>query len=162
MKHLPRLVAETAVDKVAPVTVWRKRQETALKVKVGRLDETETASAESKSKPKTPTPKGDAGSTVNALGLTLSNLTPELKEKFSLADDAKGVVVVDVAKNSASAEKGLKPGDMIMEAAQEEVKTASQIAGKIADAKKSGRKSILLLVERQGDLRFVAIRIDQS
>ena len=72
------------------------------------------------------------------------------------------LVVVDVAKNSASAEKGLKPGDMIMEAAQEEVKTASQIAGKVADAKKSGRKSILLLVERQGDLRFVAIRIDQS
>jgi serine protease Do len=162
MKHLPRLVAETAVDKVAPVTVWRKRQETALKVKVGRLDETETASAETKSKTKTPSPKGDAGNTVSALGLTLSNLTPELKEKFSLADDAKGVVVVDVAKNSASAEKGLKPGDMIMEAAQEEVKTASQIAGKVADAKKSGRKSILLLVERQGDLRFVAIRIDQS
>ena len=162
MKHLPRLVAETPVDKMVPVTVWRKRQETALKVKVGRLDETETASADSKSKTKTPSPKSDAGNTVTALGLTLSNLTPELKEKFSLADDAKGVVVVDVAKNSASAEKGLKPGDMIMEAAQEEVKTASQIAGKVADAKKSGRKSILLLVERQGDLRFVAIRIDQS
>ena len=111
---------------------------------------------------KTPSPKLDSGATVTALGLTLSNVTPELKEKFSLADDAKGVVVVDVAKDSPGAEKGLKPGDMIMEAAQEEVKTASQIAGKVADAKKSGRKSILLLVERQGDLRFVAVRIDQS
>ena len=49
-----------------------------------------------------------------------------------------------------------------MEAAQEEVKSASQVAGKIADAKKAGRKSILLLVERQGDLRFVALRLDQS
>ena len=120
----------------------------------------ETASAETKTK--TPSPKLDSGATVTALGLTLSNVTPELKEKFSLADDAKGVVVVDVAKDSPGAEKGLKPGDMIMEAAQEEVKTASQIAGKVADAKKSGRKSILLLVERQGDLRFVAVRIDQS
>jgi serine protease Do len=140
--------------------VWRKRQETSLKVKVGRLQETETAAAETKAK--TPSPKGDTGATVSALGLTLSNVTPELKEKFSLADDAKGVVVVDVAKDSPGAEKGLKPGDMIMEAAQEEVKTASQIAGKVADARKSGRKSILLLVERQGDLRFVALRIDQS
>jgi serine protease Do len=160
MRHLPRLVAETPVDKVVPVTVWRKRQETALKVKVGRLQETETASAETGVKP-LPS-KGSDVDTVKALGMTLSDVTPALKEKFSLGDDAKGVVVVDVTKDSPGAEKGLRPGDMIMEAAQEEVKSASQIAGKVADAKKSGRKSILLLVERQGDLRFVALRLDQS
>jgi serine protease Do len=160
MRHLPRLVAETQVDKVVPVTVWRKRQEASLKVKVGRLQETETASAQTETK--TPSPKSDTGSTASALGLTLSNVTPELKEKFSLADDAKGVVVVEVAKDSPGAEKGLKPGDMIMEAAQEEVKTAKDVAVKVADARKSGRKSILLLVEHQGDLRFVALRIDQS
>ena len=56
--------------------------------------------------------------------MTLSNMTPELKEKFSLGDDAKGVVVVEVAKDSPGAEKGLRPGDVIMEAAQEEVKSA--------------------------------------
>ena len=72
------------------------------------------------------------------------------------------MVVVEVAKDSPGAEKGLRPGDVIMEAAQEEVKNANQVAGKVADAKKSGRKSILLLVERQGDLRFVALRLDQS
>ena len=161
MKHLPRLVAETPVDKVVPVMVWRKHAETALKVKVGRLQETETASAEAPAK--TPqTPKPDAAEMVKALGMTLSNVTPDLKTKFSLSDDAKGAVVIEVAKDSPSAEKGLRPGDVIMEAAQEEVKSASQIAGKVADAKKSGRKSILLLVERQGDLRFVALRLDQS
>ena len=159
MRHLPRLVAETHVDKSVPVTVWRKKAQTDLKVKVGRLQETETASAETGAK--TPAPKSEAD-TVKALGMTLSDVTPALKEKFSLGDDAKGVVVVDVAKDSASAEKGLRPGDVIMEAAQEEVKSASQVVGKVADAKKSGRKSILLLVERQGDLRFVALRIDQS
>jgi serine protease Do len=158
MRHLPRLVAETPVDKMVPVTVWRKRKDASLQVKVGRLSEVETASVTDT--PKT-TPKSDTD-TVKALGMTLSDVTPELKEKYSLGDDAKGVVVVDVTKDGAGAEKGLRPGDVIMEAAQEEVKTASQIAGKVADAKKSGRKSILLLVERQGDLRFVALRIDQS
>ena len=49
-----------------------------------------------------------------------------------------------------------------MEASQEEVKSPSQVAAKVADAKKSGRKSILLLIQRQGDLRFVALRLDQS
>jgi serine protease Do len=159
MRHLPRLVAETPVDKFVPVTVWRKKAQTDLKVKVGRLQETETASAETGAK--TPAPKSEAD-TVKALGMTLSDVTPALKEKFSLGDDAKGVVVVDVAKDSPGAEKGLRPGDVIMEAAQEEVKNANQVIGKVADAKKSGRKSILLLVERQGDLRFVALRIDQS
>jgi len=139
--------------------VWRKKAQTDLKVKVGRLQETETAGAETGAK--TPAPKSEAD-TVKALGMTLSDVTPALKEKFSLGDDAKGVVVVDVAKDSPGAEKGLRPGDVIMEAAQEEVKNANQVIGKVADAKKSGRKSILLLVERQGDLRFVALRIDQS
>ena len=159
MRHLPRLVAETPVDKTVPVTVWRKKAQADLTVKVGRLQETETASADTPAKP---LPAKTDSDTVKALGMTLANVTPELKEKFSLGDDAKGVVVVDVQKDSPGAEKGLRPGDVIMEAAQEEVKNATQIAGKVADAKKSGRKSILLLVERQGDLRFVALRIDQS
>ena len=159
MRHLPRLVAETPVDKVVPVTIWRKRAQVDLKVKVGRLQEVETASAEA---PVKSAPSKTETDTVKALGMTLSNVTPALKEKFSLGDSAKGVVVVDVAKDSPGAEKGLRPGDVIMEAAQEEVKNAGQVAGKVADAKKSGRKSILLLVERQGDLRFVALRLDQS
>jgi serine protease Do len=56
----------------------------------------------------------------------------------------------------------MRPGDVIVEVAQEEVKTPSQISDRIADAKKAGRKSVLLLVDRQGDLRFVALKIDQS
>ena len=158
LRHLPRLVAETRVGKTVPVTVWRKRQQTVLQVTVGKLDETEQVAAKE-------TPKEKPGTTstaaVTLLGLTLSNITPELKDKFSLSDD-KGVVVVNVNKDSPAAEKGLKAGDVIMEAAQEEIKSASQVAGKIDDAKKAGRKSILLLVERQGDLRFVALRLDQG
>ena len=161
MRHLPRLVAETQVDKTVAVTVWRKRKEVKLQVKVGRLTETETASATEPGKPKD-VPLKDEGGIVTTLGLTLSNITPALKEKFSLADDAKGVVVVEVGKDSTAAEKGLKPGDLIMEAAQEEIKSTTQVTTKIDAAKKSGRKSILLLVQRQGDLRFVALRLDQG
>src|SRR5712691_1130116 len=158
MRHLPRLVAESTVGKSVPVTVWRKRQESKLQVTVGKLDETEQVAKEEPAKGKPPAPDS---STVTTLGLTLSNITPELKEKFSLSDE-KGVVVVDVTKDSPAAEKGLKAGDVIMEAAQEEIKSTTQVAGKINDAKKAGRKSILLLVERAGDLRFIALRLDQG
>jgi len=158
MRRLPRLVAESTVGKSVPVTVWRKRRETTLQVTVGKLEETEQVAAQEPAKKQ---PSAPDKSTVTALGLTLSNITPELKEKFSLSDE-KGVVVLDVTKDSPAAEKGVKPGDVIMEAAQEEIKSTSQVAGKIDDAKKAGRKSILLLVERQGDLRFIALRLDQS
>jgi serine protease Do len=158
MRHLPRLVAESTVGKTVPVTVWRKRRQTTLQVKVGKLDETEQIAAQEPAKSQ---PSAADTSTVTTLGLTLSNITPELKEKFSLSDE-KGVVVVDVTKDSPAAEKGLKAGDVIMEAAQEEIKSTNQVAGKVDDAKKAGRKSILLLIERQGDLRFIALRLDQS
>ena len=158
MRHLPRLVAETRAGTTVPVTVWRKRQQESLQVAVGRLDETEQVAAKDAPDKKPAKPESP---TVTALGLTLSNITPELKDKFSLKDD-RGVVVVGVVNDSPAAEKGLRPGDVVMEASQEEIKSAGQIAGKIDEAKRSGRKSILLLVERQGDLRFVALRLDQS
>jgi serine protease Do len=160
MRRLPRLVAETPVDKTVAMTVWRKRAETTVKVKVGKLDESDQQQASAQEVPKK-TVTSQVGR-VKALGLTLSGITPELKDKFSLGDDVKGVVVVDVAKDSSAADKGVHPGDVIMEAAQQEVKSPDEITSRIDEAKKSGRKSILLLVQRQGDLRFVALRIDQS
>jgi serine protease Do len=159
MKRLPRIVAETPIDKPVKVTVWRKRQEQTVDVKVGELDESEKV-ASAPTGQATPTP--GSGPTVKALGLTLSNATPELKQKFSLSDDTDGVVVVDVAGDSPASEKGVRPGDIIVEVAQQEVKDAGQVTAKIEEAKKSGRKSILLLVDRAGDLRFVALRIDQG
>jgi len=158
MHHLPQLVAETRAGKTVPVALWRKRRQVMLQVTVGKLDETVQVAAKAPAKRKPPS--ADTG-TLKMLGLTLSNITPDLKDQFSLSD-AKGVVVVDVTKDSPAAEKGLRPGDVIMEASQDEIKSTSQVAGKIADAKSAGRKSILLLVERKGDLRFVALRLDKS
>jgi serine protease Do len=160
MRRLPRLVAETPVDKSVAVTVWRKHAMSTVRVKVGRLEDSNEQQASNETGSRKPAQS--APNLVKALGMTLSGITPELKDKYSLGDDAKGVVVVDVASNSAAADKGFHAGDVIMEAAQEEVKNPEDLATKITAAKKSGRKSILLLVERQGDLRFVALRVDQG
>lgn len=159
MRRLPRLVAETPVDKTVQVTLWRKHKENEVQVKVGKLEESEQQQASAQEGPRKG--GGGEGGVVKTLGLTLSGITPDLKEKFSFAEDAKGVVVVDVAKESPAAAK-VRPGDLIVEAAQEEVKTPGEISSKIEEAKKSGRKSILLLVEHQGDLRFIALRLDQG
>jgi serine protease Do len=159
MRRLPRVVAETPIEKTVKVTVWRKRKEHTFDVKVGELKDEEQQAALTPSKP--PAPSEPPG-TVKTLGLSIANLTPELKERFSLAEDSAGVVVVEVAPDSAASEKGMRAGDVIVEVAQEEVKNPAQISAKIDEAKKAGRKSVLLLVDRQGDLRFVALKLDQS
>jgi len=156
-RRLSRLVADAQVDKAVPVKVWRQGQIKTIMVKVAQADESaeQTASLEPGSgiSPSTPL--------VKALGLSMTEATPDLKDKFQLDDNAN-VVVVDVAKGSQAADKDLHPGDVILEVAQEEVKAASDVAHKIDDAKKAGRKSVLLLVEHAGELRFVALRIDQG
>ena len=158
MRHLPRIVAETAIDKAVKVTVWRKRKEVTLDVKVGELKETEQQASLPASKQQPATPSDQ----IQVLGLSLANMSPDLRERFSLSDDAAGVVVTNVDSASQAAEKGVKAGDMIVEVAQEEVKSAGQINDLVDAAKKAGRKSVLLLVDRQGDLRFVALKLDQS
>jgi len=156
-RRLSRLVADAQVDKTVPVKVWRKGETKTIMVKVAQADEsaeqTASAGASAGISPSTPL--------VKALGLSMTEATQDLKDKFQLDDNAN-VVVVDVAKGSPAADKDVHPGDVILEVAQEEVKTAPDVAHKIDDAKKAGRKSVLLLVEHAGELRFVALRIDQG
>jgi serine protease Do len=73
------------------------------------------------------------------------------------------VVVTEVSGNSPGGEKGIKPGDVIAEVDQDDVKTPGQVVAKIQAAKDAKRKSILLLVvDPKGESRFVPLRIDQG
>jgi serine protease Do len=99
---------------------------------------------------------------TKVLGLTVANLTPELRHHYSIAESAAGVVVTDVAPNSPGSDKGLRAGDVIVEVTQQEVKSPRQITTKIDEAKKQGRKSVLLLVDHGGDLHFVVLKIDKG
>jgi serine protease Do len=158
MRHLPRIVAETPIDTTVKATVWRKRKEVTLDVQVGELKEDEQlASAPAKDKP-----QAAPADTVKALGLSLANLTPELRDRYGLADDVAGVVVTDIDTGGPAADKGVRAGDVVVEVAQDGVKTTDQVLAKITEAKQAGRKSVLLLVDRQGDLRFVAVKLDNS
>jgi serine protease Do len=159
MHELPRLVADEPIGKEVPVKVLRKGQEKTVTVKLGRLeDDDKTAEADaSGTPPETPPAKVIAG----PLGLTLSDLSPDARKKFGIKDSVAGVVVTDIEPGSAAAEKRLQPGDVIVEVAQQAVKTPEDVEKRIADLKKDGRKSALfLLANKDGDLRFVAVKLD--
>ena len=68
-------------------------------------------------------------------------------------------VVTSVEANGPAADQGIRVGDRIVEVAQEPVSTPAQLSAKIKAARSSGRKAVLLLVEGEGGMRFVAIRL---
>ncbi len=155
MRRLPRIVAETEVNSTVDVVVWRDNKKISVKVTVGELsaDEEQMASL-------APDQSSNGSErNIKALGLTLAVITDALREKFGLADDAKGVVVTEVVEGGPASEKGIRPGDVIVEVSQEDAETPSQVADLVESARQSGRKSVLLLIEGQGRLRFEAVRL---
>ncbi len=158
MRRLPRIVAEMEAGKSAEVVVWRDGKELRLKVDVGALKDDEPQLAS-----RTPPSSGPSATTdIGELGLTIATVDEHLRERFSLDESGKGVVVTSVAANSAAAEKGIRPGDVIVEVSQKEVSTPEDVRRLLAEATKAGRKSVLLLVDGQGGLRFVAMRIGKG
>jgi len=154
MRRLPRIVADAPVGEPVKAIIWRDNKRQEIKVEVGALKEGEEQLAR-----QTQTDSTAKLSTVEALGLTLSELTPRLRDQYSIESDAKGVVVTEVTASGAGAEKGIRPGDLIVEVSQEEVTSVDDVAAKIKAAKDAGRRSVLLLIEGQGGLRFVAVRL---
>ncbi|QMU57907.1 MAG: Do family serine endopeptidase [Boseongicola sp.] len=148
-------VGNTEVGKEVRVLVWRDGGTQSLRVTLGRREEAETAVPASIN-------RDEAPSTTDFLGLTVSTMTDELREQLGLDADAEGLVVADVAEDSEAFEKGLRSGDLIIEAGQEKVAEIGDLEERLEAARDAGRKSLLLLVRRDGDPRFVALSLDQG
>lgn len=159
MGDLPRIVADTAVGEEADVVVWRDGKERNFRVTLGRLEEFEKAAAGEDAGGE-PSGAQPAGVEDKDLGLLLAPLSASLREQFEVSGDVNGVAVVAVDDDGPSREKGVRPGDVIVEVAQQEVRTPKEVMDKVAAAKSAGKKSVLLLLYRGGDLRFVAIKLD--
>jgi serine protease Do len=155
MRHLPRIVAETNIDKPVKVVVWRNKKQVTVDVQVGELDEEKIKQA---SRP-SGSVKNQDNVKVDELGLTLNKVTPDLKKHFKLDRQTKGVLIIKVELGSVAAEKGLRPGDVIVEVTQEEVTEPGQVLKKVKLAVSAGRKSVLLLLEGRGGLRFVVVKL---
>jgi serine protease Do len=158
MRRLPRIVADTEVGQAVPVKVWRDKREISTKVTVGSLDEGEKTVAARTTGPEEPSAKAN----VESLGLSVASIDPRLREEYDLEKDTKGVVVTDVDPAGPAASKGIRPGDVIVEISQEEVGSPGDVAGKIEEAREAGRRLVLLLIEGEGGLRFVTVRIDKE
>ncbi|SDE30083.1 serine protease Do [Paracoccus isoporae] len=149
-RDLVARVAQAPIGEDVSVTVLRNGEEEQLTVTLGRRELAEgTASGQGGS-------QGDGGESGDTLGMTLQPLTPELAAELGLDEDQEGLVVSDVDPNSDAADKGLSRGDVITEAGQQPVATLSDLRERVEAAREAGR-SILLMIRRGGEPRFVAL-----
>jgi serine protease Do len=126
-----------------------------VQAKLGELpEEQKTASAAAPGKTDTAKP-----TEISSLGIQLSALTPETRDRFQLGAEQKGVVIADVAANSSAAERGLKPGDVILEVQQEAVSTPADVQSRVDAVRKQNRKSVLMLVQSSDGLRWVPLSL---
>ncbi|CAA7612820.1 DegQ family serine endoprotease [Magnetospirillum sp. SS-4] len=164
MRRLPRHVAGTAIGRTVDVVIWRNGKKQTIAATVGEMPEDpadQSAKGGKSDKPKPGVAK-DGSMAIPGTGLTVATPTPQLRERFGIDDEAKGILVTEVKAESAAAEKGLRPGDMIIEADHKPVRAPQDLAKLIDEARKAGSKSLLLRVENPQTLRYVALSLAEA
>ncbi|WNJ99442.1 Do family serine endopeptidase [Thalassospiraceae bacterium LMO-JJ14] len=148
LKELPRLIADIDPGKVSDVTVWRDGSSKSLDVKIG------TQPASKKIASATP-----SETSTDQVGLALQELNPDIARELGMPENTKGVVVVEVKPGSPAEEKGLRRGDVVTKAGGRDIASPGELAERLDQARKDGRKSVLALVKRGTEQRFVALPV---
>ncbi len=157
MRSLPRLVAATTIGKTVEVQLLRKREPLTLEVTVGRLPESEEVEDLSEAPSEGVAPPQQE----HVLGLGIAPLTPQLRDEYGIDNAIDGVIILEVEAGSQAEEKDVKVGDVIVEVTQETVTNPQEVLSRIDAVKKSGRKSVLLLIsDGRGELSFVALPLN--
>jgi len=154
-RALVRQVGNTEVGKAVRVTVWREGETETLLVTLGRREDAESVRPAAQTiEPEEPEAPAEM------MGLTLSPLTDELRSELAVPAGENGLVVVEVDNASEAFDKGLRAGDLITEAGWQQVEAASDLTDRIEEAREAGRTSLLLVVRRGDDKRFVALSLE--
>lgn len=152
MKKLPRIVAETTVGKEVDVVVWRQGKKKNLKVELGELKEAEPDEGKE-------APSGKLNGDYEAqgiIGLKVIEIDDTVRKDYSLEDGASGLLVMSVADGL----EGIRGGDVIVSVNQQSIKDVNHLKSVISKARRKNRKSVLLLINRDGETIFVAASID--
>ncbi len=162
MRQLPRIVAETDINSDVPIVIWRNGERVNLTANIGELEKAEDDGllAAHDGDNMFPGDKNKVeGTEIPTLGITVNPLTDILRQTFSVDKSVSGLVVMDTNANGDAAKKGITAGDVIIDANQKPA-TIESLQQEIESAQKAGRESILLLLNRQGSIQFVAVRLE--
>lgn len=144
VRDLAKRIANMSPGETVTLGVWKSGKEENIKVKLDSMPEDENMKDGSKYSNE----HGNSDETLEDYGLIVAP-----------SDDGVGLVVTDVDPDSDAADKGIRPGDVIVTVNNKSVKKVSDITDTIKNAQKLGRKAILLQVRTNDQNRFVALPI---
>ncbi|MBK1635743.1 Do family serine endopeptidase [Rhodovulum adriaticum] len=153
-RGLVRQVGNTSVGRTVRVVVFREGETRSLSVTLGRRETAEAEAVPAAARPDA------APQDRRMMGMTLTPLTDELRAQMDLGAGVEGLVVKEIDETTEAYEKGLRAGDVITEAGQRKVQRVADLEDRIEEARDAGRRSLLLLVRRQGEPRFVALSVE--
>jgi serine protease Do len=154
------LIANTPVGSRVPLEIIRGGKRATVYVQVGERPTEEALAKISGTNDNSPGDSSTGPATgQRVLGLSLAPLTPELARAANLPASARGVIVTAVDPNSNAGERGLQRGDLIVSVNNQPVVTPAQMIAAVETARRAGRSSVLLLVQR-GNAAGLFVAID--
>jgi serine protease Do len=133
-RALLREITERKPGEMVTFTVWRNGQEIERKV---TLDTWPESIWERNAAP----PPPEVKLTVPPhLGLTVVQLTDDLRAANAVASDTKGVLVTEVAAGSDAAQQGVAAGDLVLQVGPTRVKTPDELWREVDLARSKGRR----------------------
>ena len=145
-RELQLVVAGLSPGSKVDVKIVRKGEAKSVSVELAERPGQDLASGKAPAKPADPDVLD---------GVTVGDVDADARKEFSLPEDAKGVVVTKVDPDSACADAGLKPGDLILEIEQEAVTSTKQAIALSEKLKKE--KKVLLRISSKGTSRYVVV-----
>jgi serine protease Do len=154
MRDLPIAVADMPIGRPAAVTVWRRNRTIGLSPVIDEMPSSPEEAALDRDLGAAPPARP---ASIGA-GLRLAPLTPHGRSRLGVGAGARGVVVTAIGENSPLASVDLLPGDVIVSIDRQSVVSPADAVAKL-DRAAVGGKSVLLLINRHGTSRFVALSV---
>jgi serine protease Do len=160
-RDLTRKVASLLAGDRAQFVVLREGARQNITAQIAKRDEAQLASAQ----PNTNQGKGGgqrAPAPTTTMGMQMSAITQDTRDQYDIDMNVAGVVITNVDPNSEAAEKGFRPGDVIVSVGNKNVRAPADIEQGITEARRANRESVLFLVVGRGGQRYVALKTPQT
>ena len=145
---LPMIVGRTTVGEKVPIVVWRDRIEKTLSITLGEYEKAEEEGLLDAKKKSEFSKRKTAIHSANRelLGMSLSPISEDVRLKYGIPSDVKGVLISDVEEGSVAAENGLRPGFVILEADSKPVAVPVDLENAFIRLRRENKEQVMLYV----------------
>lgn len=155
-RDLTQRVGATPVGQAARVEILRNGARRNLTIRLQeRPPERQLAAAANPAPETGPPSQQPPGVSRSSLGLAVRPMTDDDRQRYNLAAGQTGLVITDVDPASDAAQKGIRVGDVILQAGGRAIRTAAELDAAAEAARRAGRP-LLLQVDGRAGRRFVA------